>query len=467
MTMKQNMRGIMIAAVKSGSGKTTVTCALLEALKQRGCRPASFKCGPDYIDPMFHKTVIDVPSCNLDSFFCGEELLREIYSQRMADNGIGVVEGVMGLFDGLGGIREEGSAYHVASILQLPILLVVDAHGMGRSIIPLLAGFLKYDRENRIKGVILNRTSRSFCERIAPVIEAELSLPVFGFLPNKSELKLESRHLGLKLPEEVKDIKKQICASAHTLEECVAVDRIIEMSDLAGSIPCSDDSLSKYVSPVLSQSPIRIGIALDEAFCFYYEENLNLLKKLGAKLIPFSPMHDHVLPEQLDGLLLGGGYPELHAKRLEENVAMRSSIRQAIQSGMPSVAECGGFLYLHAALQNEKGETYEMCNVLPGKCFYAGKLVRFGYIELAEKQPVFLSKGSVIKGHEFHYYDSETNGLDCTARKPASGVSFDCIHLGQCHFWGFPHLYYPSNPEFAVHFLEEARRFSEKNLRIC
>lgn len=290
MTMKQNMRGIMIAAVKSGSGKTTVTCALLEALKQRGCRPASFKCGPDYIDPMFHKTVIDVPSCNLDSFFCGEELLREIYSQRMADNGIGVVEGVMGLFDGLGGIREEGSAYHVASILQLPILLVVDAHGMGRSIIPLLAGFLKYDRENRIKGVILNRTSRNFCERIAPVIEAELSLPVFGFLPNKSELKLESRHLGLKLPEEVKDIKKQICASAHTLEECVAVDRIIEMADLAGSTPCSDDSLSKYVSPVLSQSPIRIGIALDEAFCFYYEENLNLLKKLGAKLIPFSPM---------------------------------------------------------------------------------------------------------------------------------------------------------------------------------
>lgn len=182
---KKKIPGLMIAAVKSGSGKTTVTCALLEALKIRGLSPCAFKCGPDYIDPMFHRQVISIPSCNLDSFFSDEKQLQRIYTENSVNNGIAVVEGAMGLFDGLGGISEEGSAYHIASILQLPVLLVVDAHGMGRSIIPLLAGFLKYDRENLIGGVILNQTSKYFYQTLAPVIEQELKLPVLGFLPKQ------------------------------------------------------------------------------------------------------------------------------------------------------------------------------------------------------------------------------------------------------------------------------------------
>lgn len=220
----------MIAAVGSGSGKTTVTCALLEALKARGLSPCAAKCGPDYIDPMFHQKVLGIPSSNLDSFFSDEETLRNLYAAQTEEGEIAVVEGVMGLFDGLGGIREEGSAYHLASILGLPILLVVDAHGMGRSILPLLAGFLSYDKEKRIRGVLLNRTSASFCDTIAPLIEEELSLPVLGFLPNRPELALESRHLGLKLPGEVKDLQAQIRCAAGLLEKYVSVDGILAMA---------------------------------------------------------------------------------------------------------------------------------------------------------------------------------------------------------------------------------------------
>lgn len=446
---KKKFPGILIAAVGSGNGKTTVTCALLEALKARGITPCAAKCGPDYIDPMFHQKVLGIPSGNLDSFFSDEETLRKLYVAQAETGEIAVVEGVMGLFDGLGGIREEGSAYHLASILGLPILLVVDAHGMGRSILPLLAGFLSYDTEKRIRGVLLNRTSASFCDTIAPLIEKELSLPVLGFLPNRPELALESRHLGLKLPDEVKDLQAQIRYAAGLLEKYVSVDKILAMAGDAEALPVP-------VRKTLPKPPYaRLGVAKDEAFCFYYEENLRLLREAGAELVFFSPLHDKTLPDGLDGLLLGGGYPELYAKELEVNRSMRASVREALCQGMPSLAECGGFLYLHETLVDEKGEAYQMCGVVEGKCFYTGRLVRFGYVEVTEKEAHFLKKGTFIKGHEFHYYDSEQNGADCTARKPVTGKSWDCVQEKENHFWGFPHLYYPSNPDFPLRFVRK------------
>lgn len=450
--------GVMIAAVKSGSGKTTVTCALLEALKRRGFHPHAYKCGPDYIDPMFHRTVLGIPSHNLDSFFLGTKELRDLYLAMMegedAQKTIAVVEGAMGLFDGLGGIKVEGSAYDVACILKLPVILLADAHGIGCSIIPLLSGFLQYDKEKRIKGVILNQISESFYRILAPLIEETLEIPVLGFLPRKKELALESRHLGLKLPEEIHDLKEQLGCGAEILESNVAVDRILSLAAQAGAV-----YKDQIVHP-FQTGDIRIGVARDQAFCFYYEENLRLLESMGAKLVFFSPVHDKKLPENLSGLLLGGGYPELYAKELEENHAMRASVRAAIEGGMPSLAECGGFIYLHERLTDEKGAAFFLCGVVPGACFYRGKSVRFGYLELKEKESRFLPEGVSIRGHEFHYYDSEENGDDCIAVKPVTGRSWACVHSGPDHFWGFPHLYYPSAPEFARNFIEKAKQFS-------
>lgn len=459
--MKRKIPGIMIAAVKSGSGKTTVTCALLEALKRRGLSPCGFKCGPDYIDPMFHQQILKVPSCNIDSFFSGEELLREIYHSHVRQNGIAVVEGVMGLYDGLGGTKEEGSAYHIASILRLPILLVVDAHGMGRSLLPLLSGFLQYDKEKRIRGVILNRTSKPFYQSMAPLIEQELSLSVFGFLPKKEELILESRHLGLKLPGETADLQSRMEIAAAVLEENVSVERILETAGETEEWEISQKPEEEN-GALPAAAPVRLGIARDEAFCFYYEENLRLLREAGAELIPFSPLYDKELPEGIAGILLGGGYPELYAEKLEKNTAMREAVRQAVCQGIPSVAECGGFLYLHETLVDGKGTAYKMCGALPGKCFDTGKPVRFGYIEVTEKNPLFFKKGTCIKGHEFHYYDSENNGTDCIAEKPVSRKAWDCVHEKSSHFWGFPHLYYPSNPEFAMRFVSMARDYQSR-----
>ena len=367
---------IMLAAPKSGSGKTTITCALLQTLKDMGENVVSYKCGPDYIDPMFHRKVIDIPSKNLDTFFTDEETTIDLLISGRNENDFAVMEGVMGLFDGLGGTREEGSSYHLAKVTNTPIILIVDAKGMGRSVIPLIAGFLSYDREHLIKGLIFKRISKP----LKPFIEKE-------------------------------DLKPLIAA------------------------------------------------AYDEAFCFYYEDNLRLLREYGAEIVYFSPLHDRNLPEGSSGILLGGGYPELHADKLSANKEMLSDIRTAIQGGMPVVAECGGFMYLHSKLIDQEQREYPMAGVIDAVCHYAGKLVRFGYINLSENKSNFLPKHEIIKAHEFHYYDSSLNGEDCKAVKPVTGRSYPCVISGSSYWMGFPHLYYPSNPKFAESFVRKACEF--------
>lgn len=442
---------IMIAATKSGSGKTLLTCALLEALKRRGMKPSAFKCGPDYIDPMFHKEVLGVPSRNLDLYMASEEQALSIFLKNHAE--ISIVEGVMGLYDGLGGILEEGSSYHLACALKLPIVLVVDAYGMGRSLLSLLAGFMQHDREHRICGVILNRISKGFYETIAPVIEQELTLSVFGYYPTQKELHLESRHLGLWLPEEIKGLRMQTEKAAAVFEETICLDALMKAAQAAPSLEWVEKIPKKEVERV------RIGIARDEAFCFYYEENLDLLKDMGAELIPFSPMYDKELPENLHGLLFGGGYPELHGDKLSANLSMRQSVKAAMEHGMPSIAECGGFLYLHEKVKDAKGQAYDMCGLVRGNGYPTGRPVRFGYLSLTEKSHWFLNAGESIRGHEFHYYDSEKNGDGCIAQKPVSEKTWECIHESENHWWGFPHLYYPSNIRYPQHFIREALKY--------
>lgn len=451
---------VMIAAPKSGSGKTTITCAILQTLKDMGNQVVSYKCGPDYIDPMFHQRVIGIPSKNLDTFFTGENDTRKLLLKNRTGEEIAVIEGVMGLYDGLGGVREEGSSYHLAKVTKTPIILVVDAKGMGRSVIPLIAGFLAYDTEHLIRGVILNRMSKSYYEIIKPLIEAELQIRVLGYLAERQQLQIQSRHLGLHLPGEIKEIQRQLEVAAEELQKSVSIETIIQIAASAETIEIEKitETTEKITSTELITKPL-IAVARDEAFCFYYEDNLLLLKEYGADIAYFSPLHDKELPEGSSGLLLGGGYPELYAKELEENTAMRKEIKAAVESGMPVVAECGGFLYLHTAIRDRDGHPYQMAGVLPAACQDTKKLVRFGYIELEEKESNFLEVGTRIKGHEFHYFDSEKNGEDCIAIKPVTGRTYPCVIEKENVWMGFPHLYYPSNPSFADHFVKKAEQY--------
>lgn len=478
----------MIAAPKSGSGKTMITCALLQLLKASGKNVLSYKCGPDYIDPMFHKKVLGVPSKNLDTFFTDEKTTVQLFLDERADGDFAVLEGVMGLYDGLGGIYEQGSSYHLAKVTQTPIILVVDAKGMGKSVLALIAGFLQYDTQHLIKGVLLNRMSKGYYDIIKPLIEKELSVKVVGYFPEQKDIGLSSRHLGLVMPDELSDIKKLLNETADRLKKTIDLDLFIDIAEAAYEIGDSENADKDKRQTLKNAEPMRlqdqnntvnIAVAMDEAFCFYYEDNLKLLEKCGAKLQYFSPIHDTCLPEDCDAMLLGGGYPELYAKELSKNVSMLNAIKKAFRAGMPTVAECGGFMYLHtyirdicddteeqnkadvqnkADIQNDMNKS-KLVGALDGGCHFKGKLVRFGYIELAEKHSNFLPLNEKIKAHEFHYYDSTDNGADCIATKPATGRSYDCVISHDNYWLGFPHLYYPSNPHFAESLVRKAYEY--------
>lgn len=457
---------IMIAAPKSGSGKTMITCALLNSLKNSGKQVVSYKCGPDYIDPMFHEKIIGIPSRNLDTFFTGEDVTRELFLKNRTEKDFVVMEGVMGLFDGLGGIREEGSSYHLAKVTETPIILVIDAKGMGRSIIPMIAGFLAYDKEQLIQGIILNKMSKAYYEILKPLIEQELKVKVLGYFPDQKDIHFESRHLGLIMPDELTDIQKQLEIVSQELEKTVDVEAIEYIAEQAKEllIMHKQENKESCFDDKGSSKPV-IAVAKDEAFCFYYEDNLHALQENGAEITYFSPLHDTKLPENCCGLLLGGGYPELYAEEASENRKMREMIRNAVGDGMPVVAECGGFMYLHSLIIDKEETEHAMVGVIPSSCRDTGKLVRFGYIELEEKKSYFLPEGERIKGHEFHYFDSENNGNDCLAIKPVTGKRYSCVMEGENYWMGFPHLYYPSNPAFAKAFVEKTKKFQKRNRR--
>lgn len=452
---------IMIAAPQSGSGKTLITCALLQALKEKNYYLESFKCGPDYIDPMFHKTVLGISSRNLDPFFTEDSITRMLLAKGQDSRDLAVIEGVMGLYDGLGGIREEASSYALAKATNTPIILTVNARGMGRSLLALLSGFLQYDTAHLIKGVILNQTPSSFASVLAKEIEETFHIPVVASFPVRDDVRIESRHLGLVMPYELEDIQSRLKIASQVLCENANIEQILES---AKSAPKLEYDVESDIKHKITEKTIRIGVARDEAFCFYYEDNLDLLKSLGAKLIFFSPLHDDTLPKDLDGILFGGGYPELYLKELEENESMRNSVKSAIENKMPSLAECGGFMYLHDTIFDSEKKPYKMAGVIHAGCMKKERLVRFGYLTLNSKTDSFLKKGETIRGHEFHYYDSEDNGECAIAKKPVGTKSWECVHAGSDHWWGFAHLSYYSNPKFAEKFAEACRSYKTNKI---
>lgn len=477
------MAGFMIAAPRSGSGKTMVTCGILELLKRKQKNPFSYKCGPDYIDGLFHRKVLGIEGGNLDSFFEKPEDMRKKLMS-ISENHFPVVEGVMGYFDGLGGDTTAASSWEVADILDLPVVLVVDAKGASLSLAALIKGFQVFKgegrsfhgdkNENHIQAVILNRISPMLYPRMKAVIEKETGILVAGYVPELDFWQVGSRHLGLVLPGEIENLQGQIRQLGDCLEKTLDVDKLLslvestkplELKMAAADDPGQDRETEDNSYP---KPHICLGVAWDEAFCFYYRDNLEFLKKQGAEILRFSPVHDMHLPEDLDGLLLGGGYPELYGKALEENTTMRNEIRRKAEEDMPVLAECGGYLYLLKELEDENGTSYEMAGVFSGKGFKKGKNSHFGYITVeTESDSLYLKAGERIKGHEFHYWEStqDENELKMQAKKPTGKRGWPCMTVKNQVMAGFPHLYYPSMEGFGERFIQACDTYRKKRER--
>lgn len=446
----------MIAAPYSGAGKTTVTLALLSALNSRCLSPVSFKCGPDYIDPMFHSAVLGIPSYNLDLFFTPADTVLGLLNVHTKGHSVAVIEGVMGFYDG-SGTGTTASSFEVAAVTKTPVILVVSAHGAFLSIAATINGFKDFRPASGIAGVILNNCSTALFEMLRDMLEQETGLPMLGCLPHLPECSIGSRHLGLVTAEEICDLKHKLDRLGEEASNTIDLDRLLR---IAGTAPPVVGSLPLVESPV--KTGPRIAVAQDAAFCFYYADNLNLLERCGAQLVPFSPLRDEALPDGVHALYLGGGYPELYTKVLSKNAAMLQSIRQAIQNGLPTFAECGGFLYLHDTLEDDTGTAYPMVGVIPGRGFKTDKLQRFGYISVtAQVTTPLCAESETIPAHEFHYWDSSNSGSSCTALR-LSGKSWPCVIASRTLFAGFPHLYFYGNPAFALNFVKAAAHYAEK-----
>ena len=434
--MEQKVPRLVLAGTNSGCGKTTVTCAVLQALVSRGLRVGAAKCGPDYIDPMFHSRIIGAKSSNLDAFFFDPDTLRYLLARNARGCDVTVIEGVMGYYDGLGLTSTRASTYEVARETQSPVVLVVNARGAALSALAAVEGFLHFAPDSGIRGVILNGCSAMSYGPLARELENRLGVRACGYLPRLPECALESRHLGLITADEVADLQEKLRKLAASAEKTLDIAALLEIAAAAPPL--------RFTPPMLPEAgaPVRIGVARDRAFCFYYEDSLDLLRQLGAELIPFSPLADERLPDGVQGLYLGGGYPELYAGQLSANRSMLASVRRAVERGLPTVAECGGFLYLGQSLEDANGERWPMAGVLPGQGFRVGRLVRFGYAALtAHADSMLFRAGERLPVHEFHHWDSTDNGTGFTAAKP-NGKQWDCGFANEHFYAGFPHLYW-------------------------
>lgn len=449
---------ILISAGSSGSGKTLITCGILQALINKGHKPHSFKCGPDYIDPMFHSKVIGLPSRNLDTFFADEKTVNYLMAKNSEGASLAVVEGVMGFYDGIAGISTDASTYDVARVTKTPVILVVPCKGMSLSVAALIKGFKEFMPDNNIKGVILNQASKSTYMMLKDKIEEECGVKVVGYVPKITDCLLESRHLGLVMPNEIEDIRGKLNRLAEILDETIDFEMLLELAMGAEDIEDAEPETEDLDFTL--EEPVKIAVARDEAFCFMYEDNLALLEKMGAELEFFSPIRDEKIPEGANGLILYGGYPELYASELSENESMKESIKAATcEQKMPLLAECGGFMYLHDSFENGEGVPFKGVGVIDGQSFKTDKLGRFGYINLDDDAHTY----GRIPAHEFHYYDSTNNGSAFKAQKPKSKRNWECIHKEDNMMVGFPHLYYYGNPKVAKDFLLKALAFKKRS----
>ena len=392
--MTSTSPSVVIAGTSSGCGKTTVTLGIMAALRERGVNVQPFKCGPDFIDPSLHRLVTGSISRNLDLRMCGREFVGRCFAAHAQDGGISIIEGVMGLFDG-----GEGSAAHLATFLGVPVILVVDVRSAAESVAAVIKGFETLDDRIRVAGVILNRVgSERHRQMIADAVNKYCRAEIIGVLPRDGEFSLPSRHLGLHMGPEV-DLDRQCVAAL--IEEHLDLDKLWQ---LACTAKFGVDKPENVVGHPGRKPVVRLGIARDEAFCFYYQDNLEMLQAVGAEIVEFSPMYDDKLPENLDGLYFGGGYPELYGAVLAQNTSMREDVLQFSRSGRPVYGECGGFMYLCESIVDTRGMEHPMAGIYPVRAKMGKRLRRLGYRQVEMRASTLLGlQGDMCYGHEFHY----------------------------------------------------------------
>ncbi len=455
--MRVHAPRIIVAATRSGAGKTTVTCGLLRALVGRGLRVQAAKCGPDYLDPLFHQEVLGTPSRNLDLFLGNAALARQLVAEGARHAELTLVEGVMGYYDGIA-CSHRASTYDVACALNAPVVLVVDARGRALSVAAEVVGFMQLRQPSHIAGVVLNHVSESYYPLLKEAVERETGVCVLGYVPHLSEAELPSRHLGLVAPAEIADLRQKLDSVAAKLSRTIDLDKLIRIA-----ITAEDLEVEPWEDPS-SQTPHDrpiVAVARDAAFAFYYTDALALLERLGAQLAFFSPLEDEALPKGTSGLYLGGGYPELHAKQLSKNAPMLECVRAAVRDGMPTIAECGGFMYLQESLEDDHGTSWPMVGALEGRSFGKSRLVRFGYVSLeAQQDGLLANRGNTLCAHEFHYWDSTAPGKAFCAQKPQSERGWITGVHTRTLYAGYPHLYLPAHQEAARRFVDACTAFA-------
>ncbi len=447
-------KAIIIAGTQSGSGKTTVTLGLMAAFAKAGKKVQPFKCGPDFIDPSLHKLVTGRISRNLDLWMAGVEFTRQTFARHSQLTDISVIEGVMGMYDG--GLSSSAS---LAEHLNIPVILVLDVRASAESAAAVLMGFESLNPNVSLVGVILNRVaSPRHLQLVSDAIKKHCRAEILGYLPSKVQFSIPERHLGLHMGEEDPISAEAVLQLADTIQEYVDIDRLLEIAAI-------DQVTEKTKSETLSTPSVRIAVARDKAFCFYYEENLELLQRFGAELVFFSPLQDQELPDNIQGIYLGGGYPELYAKQLSTNKTMRYALKNWADNDGVIYAECGGFMYLTKSIVDSNKEVYKMAGVFPLQTRMQGRRASLGYREVRlQEEGLFGTAGTVLRGHEFHYSSIDENKssipkLYAVNNDTEEGYQYRNV-LG-----GYMHLHFGSNPEAVKTFIHKCMTSSQKPIQ--
>lgn len=450
----RSVPAFVVSGTSSGSGKTLVALGIMEALRRRGLTVQPFKAGPDYIDPGLHSLLLGRPSYNLDTWMMGVKGVQKTFARASALSDCAVVEGVMGLFDGRGGATEAGSTAHLSKTLGLPVVLVANAEKAAQSMGAVVKGFVTYDASVDLKWVIFNKVGSERHEKILRDCVRGSKVKVLGCIPREASLALESRHLGLLTAGEMGSRWEEFVKSAgDAIESSVNLDALLR----------SKTVLNIGTPRPVPDASVRIAVAMDRAFSFYYQENLDILRASGVELVPFSPLSDKSLPEAIYGIYIGGGYPELHAKALEDNRLLRDEIRRAVENGMPVYAECGGLMYMGKAIEHE-GRISRMTGVFPWTTRLLPKRKALGYREAALTGSCpFLKKGK-IRGHEFHYSEMSGNAGTGTAYTVSGGDNDEEGFVYRNALASYIHLHFASNPAFAAGFIKTSEEFSRRTI---
>ncbi len=458
---------IIISAPSSGQGKTTATMGIMAALKKRGLLVQPYKVGPDYIDTAFHTKITGVKSINLDSWLLDESDIKEMLARYSDAADISIIEGVMGLYDGASHDLLKGSTAGISKLLgNCPVIIVMQCNGMAGSAAAIVHG-LKELKNINVSGVIINKpSSMSHYNILKNAIEGNTRVKVLGFLPKDQDIEIKSRHLGLVQSSEIENMEKIIHRLAKLVEENIDMDELISIANSAKEVKPDGTALTARtaLNEIESHEKVKLYVAMDKAFSFYYHENLEMLKRLGADIGFFSPMEDQIIPEDCCGIYIGGGYPEIFARELSQNISMRQSILSKAQSGMPIFAECGGYMYLNKSFQSAEGEVFDFVGFFEGESMMTQTLQNFGYAEIVSlKDNCIMRCGEKIRAHEFHKSQIITRAEDYCIKlnKIKDGMirEWYCGMERKNVFGMYAHIYFPSNIKLPKRFIETCKNY--------